>query len=273
MFKERTSGGEGCPIEFSGIVITYNEARRLRECLNSLAFCEQLLVVDLGSKDGSLEIVRECGAELIEHAWVPIVEQVWPYAVSLARHEWVLLLDPDEVLPAGIEDDFRRVITENPDLGAMRVPWQFFFKGRALHCTVWGQRNTKMVVQHKARVEFSAGVHRGRKVLPGYRVVELPGRDADYCGKHYWVDSYRELFEKHMRYIKLEGESRYNAGQRFSWFKAILSTGHALEINLIDNRGLLGGFNGIFLSLFYTWYVWMGWLSLRQYGRRQNTQA
>lgn len=77
------------------------------------------------------------------------------------------------------------------------------------------------------------------------------------------------MFEKHWRYIKFEGESRYNAGQRFSWRSMLRNTAGNLKVNLINDRGLYGGFTGIFLSFFFGWYIFMGWLSLRKYERRQ----
>ena len=73
------------PVRFTSIVVTYNEANRLRECLKSLSFCDQMLVVDLGSGDNSVEIAQEYGAEVLHHEWVPLVEKVWPIVVPLAR--------------------------------------------------------------------------------------------------------------------------------------------------------------------------------------------
>ena len=113
------------PVQFTGIGVTYNEARRLRECLNSLSFCDQLIVVDLGSEDESVEIARECGAEIVHHERVPVVEQVWPDAVPLARYKWVLRADPDEVFPAPLASDLIYTIAEKRLAGMISLPQQY----------------------------------------------------------------------------------------------------------------------------------------------------
>jgi len=258
----------GRAIKFTGIVVTYNEARRLRECLNSLAFCDQLIVVDLGSEDESVEIARECGAEIVHHERVPVVEQVRSEVISRARNEWVVFADPDEVFPVGIGEVSRSLIRRDPDLGVIMMPVQNYFKGRPLDFTVWGsgQQVCRRVV-HRNRNRFSPHVHRGMQLLEGYTSITLPREPAN-CLKHYWVDSYREMFGKHWRYIKQEGQARYELGERFWWRRWVWETRQALRQNLFDYGGLKGGFTGIFLSFFYAWYVCMSLLSLRRYQRR-----
>jgi len=76
-------------------VITLNEADRIAACLDSLAFCDEVVVVDSGSTDGTREIAAAHGARVIEHAFEGFRAQK-DFAVGQARHEWVLCLDADE---------------------------------------------------------------------------------------------------------------------------------------------------------------------------------
>jgi len=259
------------PVQFTGIVVTYNEARHLRECLNSLAFCEQLLVIDLGSVDESMEIARECGAEVVHHERVPFVEQVWPDAVSLARNSWIVRSDPDEIFPFSLVDDLIDVIAKSQSLAMVSLPHQYYFRGKPLKTTIWG--GTKYIsnkVFHKDRVQLKPHVHRGIRCRNGYYSERIKGISNNLI-QHYWADTFGQLFEKHRRYIKHEGESRYNSGQHFSWYTMIIDICRALGLNLINCRGLRGGFTGIFLSFFYSWYTLMSWLSLRKYERHQQS--
>ena len=255
-------------VQFTGIVVTYNDAQRLRECLNSLKFCEQLLVIDLGSVDESVEIACECGAEVVNHKWVPIVEQVWPYAVSLARHSWIIRADPDEICPTSLADDLRKIIAKSEFVGVIETPHQYYFCGKPLTTTVWGNIKYIGKVFHRDRVRIEPCVHRGIRCRNGYSSQRIK-RTEDNVVQHYWVDTFAQLLEKHKRYIKAEGKSRYDSGQRFSWLKMIVSVCRELKANLINYRGLFGGFNGVFLSFFYGWYIFESWLSLRKYERCQ----
>lgn len=267
MPEQTTSVGKAYPIEFSGIVVTYNEARRLRDCLNSLAFCEQLLVIDLGSKDGSAEIARECGAEVVNHKWAPVVEQVWPDVVSLARHAWIIQVDPDEVFPSSLVDDLVNTILKSPSLAMVYLPRQYYFRGRSLKTTIWGGIKYTPKVFHKDRVQLEPHVHRGIVCKNGYELKRIEP-DSNVSIQHYWIDTISQLFEKHWRYIEREGEARYQLGERFSWRRWVRETGRALKCNLIDYNGLRGGLLGIFLSAFYAWYICMSLLSLCWYQKR-----
>jgi glycosyltransferase involved in cell wall biosynthesis len=84
----------------SACIITLNEADRIGDCLASLAFCDECVVVDSGSTDATREIAAAHGAQVIEHAFEGFRTQK-DFAVGLASHDWVLCLDADErVTPA-----------------------------------------------------------------------------------------------------------------------------------------------------------------------------
>ena len=246
------------------MVVNYNEARHLPACLKSLTFCEQLLFIDLGSIDDSVEIAKHYGAEVIHHARVPIVEEIRDEVLRYARNDWIILADPDEVFPSHAVDQLRLMIDQDPKLGSISIPWQFYFKKRPLHYTIWGMKKTKEAVVHKKRNRFHPNVHRGIQLLQGYNRVILP-RKPEYMIIHYWLDSYHQLLEKHWRYIKGEGASRYRVGERFSWRRWAIETIAAFKRNLFDYEGIRGGLLGVFLSGFYSWYVAMSLLSLRGY--------
>jgi glycosyltransferase involved in cell wall biosynthesis len=254
-------------VEFTGVVVTCNEERYLRDCLNSLAFCQQLIVIDLGSTDSSLDIAVDCGAEIIHREWGPVVEPFRKEAIEFLKYDWMIQLDPDEIFPANIEDELRSMIMKDSELGVINIPWKFYIKGKPLNFSIWGLEKTKGIVLHKSRNKFTALSQRGTKLLNGYTSATLPGKSATWI-RHYWVDSYEQLFEKHWRYIKKEGESRYLEGERFSWVTLVHSTISALKSNLIDFKGLRGGALGIFLSFFYSWYICMSLLSLLRYQNR-----
>ena len=81
--------------QLSAIVITKNEAANIGECLDSLAFCDERIVVDCGSTDATVEIARAKGARVEFHEWRGFGPQK-NYALSLANGTWVFSLDADE---------------------------------------------------------------------------------------------------------------------------------------------------------------------------------
>lgn len=256
-----------CAVEFTGIVVTFNEARRLRDCLSSLTFCRQLIIVDLGSTDDSVSIAHEFGTEVLHHPRVPIVEQARAIALNHALHDWIMLADPDEVIPPTLVGDIVAAIVGHPQAGMLSLPYRYYFRGEPINCTFWGRvcvSNPRVI--HRQRVDFPSLVHRGFRLHSGYEQVKIPESNRNSV-QHYWADTYRQLFAKHRRYVQHEGASLYETGERFSWARTVRATLAALRRNLWDYGGLKGGPTGIFLSLFYTWYVFMSRLSLRRYQR------
>ena len=79
----------------SAIVITRNEGGNIAECLDSLAFCDERIVVDSGSTDDTVALARAKGANVVHHDWEGFGAQK-NYALSLAKGDWVLSLDADE---------------------------------------------------------------------------------------------------------------------------------------------------------------------------------
>ncbi len=114
----------------SAVIIAYNEAERIGDCLRSLTFCDEILVVDSGSDDVTREICRAAGARVVEQAWLGYGPQK-RFAVALAAHDWVLCLDADERVTPTLAEAIRRTL-ERPDYTAYEMPRCNRFLGRWL---------------------------------------------------------------------------------------------------------------------------------------------
>jgi glycosyltransferase involved in cell wall biosynthesis len=251
-----TAERQGCIeslLPITAIVVACNEAGRLPACLASLSFCSEIIVVDLQSTDGSSAVARRMGARVIEHPHRPIVEQVHPAVIGASTNEWLLLIDPDEVFPP----DGRRVVAAalqaNPGAAVVRLPWQFYFRGRPLFVTRWGRPHHKRFLVHRERVRFRPVVHAGVVTRELYSQAEIPWSESA-CVAHFWADSYGELVVKHRRYIPREVDRRHAQGARFRWRTLISTTGRVLWTELITHHGWRGGIDGWLLSGFRSWY-------------------
>ncbi len=93
-------------IRLSAVVITLNEAGNIKECLESASFCDELVVVDSGSADGTAEIARKAGARVWERTFDDFASQK-NYAIGKASGDWVFLLDSDERVPEALKAEIR----------------------------------------------------------------------------------------------------------------------------------------------------------------------
>jgi glycosyltransferase involved in cell wall biosynthesis len=252
-------------ISFTGIVVTCNDSAHLDECLSHLAFCNELIVVDLGSTDLCVEIATKFGAKVIHHEWVPMVEMVRQFAVDQSSNDWIVFMDPDMIFPTCWVEHIRDSIRFNSGLASIGISYRNYFLGKAIKHGRWGGVNAYPAIFHRDRFELPSVVHRGLHVKTGWQSLHLQAKNEREFICHYWADSLNQFIKKHKRYVILEGVPLYQNGHRYSWITAAVYTIAAFFRSLIIQWGWLDGWRGVALSGFWSWYTWNAWLSLRKY--------
>lgn len=247
----------------TAIVIYRNEKRHLGRCLRALRWCNELIAVDMQSSDGSLEIAQALADRVLSVPVCPIAEPTRVAAAKLARNDWVLLVDPDEVIPATLSDDIRKALAAHPDAGAVSLPMWFYFKGKRLTGTVWGTLTFKQRLIHRKRCDLLPLCNRISQLMPGERDIRIP-HDGDNHMQHYWSDSYRDLLHKHfVRYSHTEAAAMVAQGKRFSFRLGFITPLIELKKTLKDFDGWRIGFRGWALSAIYFGYTLASnWLTL-----------
>lgn len=253
-------------LNISAIVVGCNEADLLGDCLRSIQFCEEILYVDLESSDSSLKIAQDLTTRVLPHKKVPMVELIHEECVPLLDNEWVLIIDPDERVSSDLYYDIKSLFEEgiNDSYGGIYVPCLFYFKSHALKGTPWGGNNYRLLLFNRNKYIISGKVHAGRTVLPPYEDYFLPYKDNN-VDHHYWMVSYKQLFEKHNRYLRLEPLSRYNSGKRSSFKRVLGIFFMEFRFSFIEKKGYKDGGVGIFLSLFWAWYQFRAEVGLYKY--------
>src|SRR5581483_6475898 len=233
----------------TAMVSSHNEARLLERCLPTLAFCDELFVIDIASEDDSVSVAEAHGARVLRHEWVPIAERARMELVGEASHDWLLFMDPDEAMPGALARQLTDLVPRlAADVGVVDCPWQFYFRDRPLRGTIWGGVSRKRTLARRGGAELRPTVHSGTKPLPGYR-VEVVDYSGDNAIAHYWAPGWRLLIEKHRRYLRLEGQDRLAQGF-VTGVKDILRTpAPAFYESFVGRRGYRDGLVGAGLSL------------------------
>lgn len=250
-------------MKLTALVVTYNDDKHLEECLRPLSKFDELIVVDLGSEDSSVEIARSYCKKVYFRSWVPAVELIMSDIIESTTNDWIIRLDPDEVIPPNLVDQLLQFDVDDT-IGLVTIPYKYYFNQKELNTTIWGGIKYGRRVFNKKRTNIDGFVHRTHECINGYREFQIYKTEKNVVA-HYWVDSYLELLSKHERYLKLEGKSRYNRGDRYSTWKMFIESLLNLKIGLLDKSGWRGGWDGWFLSFFYALYTARSWLSLRKF--------
>lgn len=238
----------------TAIVASHNEAHLLPRCLGALTFCDEIIVVDIDSTDGTAAVARELGARVVRHPYVVIADEARPEAIAEAHHDWVLLRDPDEVVPPALRAQIVELFPGlDPAVGLIGGPIQYYFGRHRLRGTAWGGVRTARVLARRDLIEFPTTVHGKLVRKEGSRDLSIPFT-GDNAIEHYWARGYRDVAEKHRRYLRLEGAARASAGETTSLRRVLATPLSAFHDSFIRQRGYADGVRGLLLSVVWSLY-------------------
>lgn len=241
-------------LPLTGVVITLNEARNIERCLASLSMCDELLVVDSGSTDGTVELARSHGARVVHHDWPGFGKQK-QFAVQEATHDWVLCLDADEWLSDGLQGAIMERFTPSPRSGAYRCARRNLFLGRPLSFG-GGYPDAKVRLFDRRQARWSDD-HVHEKVIADCVVDELSG---DLM--HDTAPSLDEAVAKWASYASMQAQAMHDRGQRASPGKMLLSPVSRFIKQWIFQQGFRDGVAGFALAGFSSFFCFYKYLAL-----------
>ena len=138
-------------MKISAAIITFNEERNVARVIESLRCCDEILVLDSGSNDRTVEIASNLGARVVEASWHGYAAQK-NIAAELAAHDWVLSLDADESLSEALEAEIWQIKKTGPQFDGYTVPRLAQYLGRwILHSGWHPDRKVRLFDRRKAR--------------------------------------------------------------------------------------------------------------------------
>jgi glycosyltransferase involved in cell wall biosynthesis len=197
----------------SVLVPVKNEAGNLRECLASVSFADEIVVVDSVSTDATQEIATAAGAGVVQFTWNGKFprKKNWALETIPWRHEWVLIIDADERITPELEKQIRDGIRRD-DVNGFYLNRRFWFlDGWINHCGYfpsWNLRLFRHRLGRYERVETDNDVQTGDNEV--HEHVLLDGR-AEYLSapmEHYAFPNVATFIEKHNRYSTWEAAAR-----------------------------------------------------------------
>ncbi|SMQ61349.1 Glycosyltransferase involved in cell wall bisynthesis [Pseudidiomarina planktonica] len=198
--------------KISCFVITLNEGRYLDEVLESVRGVDEIVVVDSGSTDDTLEIAKRHGARIIHNDW-PGYSKQKAFALEQCTHNWVINLDGDEVLPPGGFEMIQQRIAQG-DINGIWVAHDDIFMGHSLRAARH-HKYRRVYRKDKAHMNTAVLVHEHIEVEPP--LAELPIRF-----KHYGYDSAHGYMDKLNTYSLLKAKQREEQGRGCSLPRLLL---------------------------------------------------
>jgi glycosyltransferase involved in cell wall biosynthesis len=244
-------------------VICRQEADRIADCLRSLAFCDEVVVVDSGSTDATREIAAGLGARVIVNAPFPGFAAQRQFAVDRAAHDWVLCLDADERVTPELARQIVALAAAGALRGGYRVPRRSHYLGRVMrHGLFWPDRKLRLFDRRCGRVVANP---------PHDHVVLHPGApvgDLDGCLEHLNYRTFRDHLRTIDSYSRQAALAMRAAGRRASPFDLLVRPPSVFVKSLLVKLGVLDGWRGIVCAVLAGWYDWLKYWRLFRLPRR-----
>ncbi|WJF91639.1 glycosyltransferase family 2 protein [Paraburkholderia bonniea] len=235
-------------------LITRNASVRLAECLQSVAFADEIVVLDSGSTDTTVDIARAHGARVLQLPGWPGFGPQKNRALDALDTTWVLSLDADEIVSAELAAAIRAAIAA-PTAEVYAIDRLSSFCGTWVHHSGWYPDWIPRLFRRGAARFSDDLVH--ERLLFETPAQRLPGQLL-----HHSYEDFETVLRKLDTYSSASAQQRYAAGQRGSFTKALLRGTWAFVRTYLLRRGFLDGQAGFMIAVFNAQTVYYRFLKL-----------
>jgi glycosyltransferase involved in cell wall biosynthesis len=235
-------------LPISVCVVTHNEEHNIRRLLNSCHQMYEVVVVDSGSVDRTVEIAEEMGATVSYNQWQGYATQK-AYAMSLCTQDWVLNLDADEELTPGLIKAFEDHILSG-NTSAVRCQRNDVFIGKPMNRWLKKPNNRRFYRKELASFDCSQQVHETADIYG--REVSIPEHF-----NHYGYSTVELVTNKTNLYSSLRAQEKHQRGKKFSLLKLVLIFPLVFIKTWLLQRHILFGVRGFALSVTSAYYAFM----------------
>jgi glycosyltransferase involved in cell wall biosynthesis len=261
--------GQAAPVEpprISVCIVCRNEADRLGPCLESVAWADEIVVMDLESTDDSAALAHAHGARVVQRTPFPIVEPLRNELAAEATGDWIVALDPDERITPGLGRELRRLSIRD-DLDAIVIPRMNYDLGFPPSNPV--QRyEPQLRMYRRSRVQWPS-IPNALPNVPDERSYRLPPDDA-LVMVHDRSRNIPEVLDRVMRYAPAQAQSMVDQGQTFSARRMLASLANDVYKQFFWGQAWKDGVPGMLragILVTFKFYVWAAFWQLSGTGR------
>ena len=243
-------------------VITHNEADNIEACLDSVAWADEVLVVDSRSSDDTVARARARGARVIVRDWPGYAAQK-NFAAGEATHDWILSVDADERVTPELAAEIQSTLDGQGQAPGYRIPRIAWHLGRWIRTTDW-YPDPQLRLYDRRRARW-----RPMRVHESVEADGPVGRLSAHL-QHYTYRDLSHQVETLNRYSTLAAGEMHAAGRRAGLIDLVLHPPAAFLRNYVLRRGLLDGRAGFVISIMSAYYVFLKFAKLWEIARRHE---
>jgi glycosyltransferase involved in cell wall biosynthesis len=251
----------------SAVIVARNEEANLAGCLETLLWCDEIILVDMESEDRTVEVARKFTDRIHSHQRVPAFDIAKKYAVEQATCDWILLIDADEMVSPQLAQTLRSRSLET-DVDVVEIPFRHYIMGACAEYTGWGFTPLPRFFR-KEFILFTGIVHDYMHLVEGARVTRLAD-SKENCIEHFAYRDSSHFVEKLNRYTTIEAMHLYDGKLPFSIPRLLLAAFREFVRRYFFGKGYREGMRGFSLSLMMAFYRALTFIKLWENYRYEN---
>jgi glycosyltransferase involved in cell wall biosynthesis len=242
-------------MKITATIITLNEERKIARAIESLRCCDEIVILDSGSADHTIEMAENLGARVVESPWLGYAKQK-NWAAEQASNDWILSLDADEALSEALEGEIWNLKKNGPQYDAYTMPRLAQYLGKwILHSGWYPDRKVRLYDRRKSKWVGSF-VHES---------VSVDGRigHLEYNLLHFTCESLSEHLKTMDRYTTLAAEELVSHKKDVWWPHLVFDPAWTFLRTYFLQRGFLDGYEGLTIAYMAALYSFLKYAKAR----------
>lgn len=251
--------------KISACVTTFNEEANIRRCLESLRWCDEIVVVDSFSSDRTVELCREFTDRVYQHEWLGYIGQK-NLIRKMASHEWILFIDADEEVSADLREEILRELQSNDgSIAGYQFPRMVNYIDRWIRHGEWyPDVKLRLFLKDRGR---SGGTEPHDQVFVNGGVKTLRGKLY-----HYTYDGLHDHLETMNRFSSITAQEKFRIHSSFRWSDFLLRPPFRFLKAYLLRGGFLDGRRGFLIALISAFGVCMKYAKLWELEHQKRRQ-
>ncbi len=242
-------------MKISAVVVCFNEEKNIERCLKSLLWTDEIVIVDSFSTDRTLDICRKYTDRIYQRRWKGINDQK-RYAVSLARNEWVIVIDADEVVTEELKEEIKeRLTADKGRYDGYMIKRHTYYLGRWInHCGWYPDYKLRLFKKSKCRF---IGEDPHDKISVEGKVGKLKGEIY-----HFTYENIADHLRTINSFSDTVAKNMFKKGERFLLLKMLFKPPVKFFETYIYKLGFLDGIPGLIIAVLSSYYVFLKYAKL-----------
>lgn len=235
--------------KISVVINTLNEAHNIADCIKSVLWADEVLVVDMHSDDDTQKIAKKLGVRVLTHERTGVVEPARNYAIRKASHDWVFIVDADERISETLSSKLQSLMKGDVDFDAVYIPEVNYFFGEWVKGnTLWPDYHPRLI--NRKKIQWTTTVHS----MPIIEKASYLPAQKKYAIQHYseTYNTVNGFMQRNNIYSQKEAEALLSdPTYTFRRRHILLHPIREFRRRFFKEKGYIDGTRGLVIALLY----------------------